>query len=302
MPLRAFFSSTTTMLTNNQQAHPPTPFPTHPLSSPPPQKPASASELPFASVRLLFQSTPRSTNRLSVLAITILILLLRRRKPQPQPFYPPPHSNPNFPSDNPPAFPTGPMPTPFSGNGHGPYTPPPPMLKQPIPIPIPQNQAHIQGDVSPIDEKAIPAVTVSRKEVGSGLSPEASSPTLAPATPATTTRDKPGPTEVDSTAPPPRHEISSDGQMANTATTRAQELDGSLQLGSQYPSQGHYPGQGQYTQSVQDPWSYNYPGAQEVDGGQDHWANQQRTELPGGRYQSYQGQQYGGAYELGPGR
>ena len=170
-----------------------------------------------------------------------------------------------------------------------------------------------KGDVSPIEDKAQPAVTIVRKDISAkhDVSPQGS-PVPASAHPASPPPARNTPNgrhvEVAGSVPPLRHEVGNDGQIVNTVTTRGMELDANQQPANLHSSQG---GQG-YQESRQGPWAYNYPGqgeqvAHEVDGGQHAW----RQELPAqGRpqqgspqgQQGYRGQQYGGAYEMGPSR
>lgn len=235
----------------------------------------------------------------ALLAILILLLLFRRRKPKTQYFPPPPAQN-NFQNGPPPPQMA---PTPYSGNG--PFSPPP--VQQSAPIhPPPQAGGYTKGDVSPIEEKApaLPATAaaINRKEVGSGnTKSELSSPTPSAATPVPqsvapkTHPDALRANEVHGSIPSPRHEVSNDGQITNTASTRGMELD------AQQNPVHQYPGQGQYQQSPQGQWAYNYQGgppAQELAGGQ---PGHELASGHAGQGSGY-GQQYGGAYELGPGR
>lgn len=209
----------------------------------------------------------------------------------------------------------GNAPTPYSGTG--PYAPPP--LQQPTPIHPPKNQEYQAGDVSPIEEKAVPAVTVMRKEVAKtpGVSaPSSPSPVSAvPAAPTdSATEGANRGVEVPGSVPPPRHEIPTDGEITNSLGARGPELDGVVvnqqqQYSGQDPGQQQYPGQQSYPGQVrgQGQWAYNYPQQQqmqahEVDGSA-VGASVQRQELSGNGY-GY-GQSNGGqttAYELGPGR
>jgi hypothetical protein len=138
--------------------------------------------------------------------------------------------------------------TPHQGNG--PYNPPP--LQQPQPV-YAAGADYKKGDVSPIEEKAVPAVT--RKEVGGGISnPVSPAPTNATLVPA------PGANEVHGSLPPERHEVGNDGQISS-------------------PPVQQYPGQQQYQQSPQGQWA-QYGGAQELAGPQANHG-QQNGQYPG---------------------
>ncbi|KAF2741091.1 hypothetical protein EJ04DRAFT_113689 [Polyplosphaeria fusca] len=207
-----------------------------------------------------------------LLAILIIILLFRRRR-QPAYYPPPPNSN---------SIPPQMAPTPFSGNG--PFSPP---LQQPVPI-APQQQAAFAParPVSPLEEKTASNIAIMRKDVGSDVSPVQKS--VQPAMPE-------GAREVHGDVPLPRHEVSNTGEITNTVTSRGMELDGSQHA------------QPRYQQSAQGyPYQLQQQGAQghELDGGHNAWGGPQRQELSGGQNQwgQVRGQQYGGAYELGPGR
>ncbi|KAF2748932.1 hypothetical protein M011DRAFT_457054 [Sporormia fimetaria CBS 119925] len=219
-----------------------------------------------------------------LLAILIVILLFRRRKRAPQ-YYPPPPADNQFQNGSQPMGPPPMAPTPYSNTG--PYTPPP--LQQPAPI-HPPPQPYTKGDVSPIEEKAVPAVTVPRKSGGGGgvttkeISSPPSSPTPLAAVPNTRTQEFAG------SVPPPRHEVSNDGQITNTVSTRGMEIDG-----HERPVVNQYPGQQQYQQSAQGQWAYHHPSAYEVDGGA-----VQRQEVGGGS-QMHAPYYHGAPYELGPG-
>lgn len=180
---------------------------------------------------------------------------------------------------------------------------------------------HNMGDVSPIEEKAVPAVTttpkVLRKEVGGGKLGRKSTTDISVATPPGTPRSQQpppsqnpigtgtayahetdGPREVAGSVPPQRHEVGNEGQITNTVSTRGMELDGQ-QLQSA-PNQ--YPGQQSYQQSAQG-YPYYNPGTggvpHEVDGGRNEWA--QRQELPANSALGRGAQGYGAPYEM-PGR
>lgn len=80
--------------------------------------------------------------------------------------------------------------------------------------------------------------------------------------------------EVLGSAPPERFEVSNDGQLTNSMSTRGMELDGQQVPVNQYPRQ-------QPPQHEQGPWPYHYPGLHEVNEGQNQW--HQRHELGPGR-------------------
>jgi hypothetical protein len=155
-------------------------------------------------------------------------------------------------------------PTPYSA--HGPFSPPPTQQGNTAFDPR-------KGDVSPVEEKA-PMVGIARKEVGKrDVSPQSSpAPTnVHPASPAPTAATTT--TEVPGSMPPTRYEAPHDNAVANL---------------NQYPPQQ----QGGYQGGPQGQWQ-GQQGVHEVDG-----ANGQRGQQG---YAPY-GQQYAGAYELGPGR
>lgn len=259
----------------------------------------------------------------ALLAFLIVLLILRRRRPPPT-YYPPP---PSYGIAPPPNM----APTPYSGNG--PFSPPP--IQQPIPMHVGQQQGgyamNNMGDVSPIEEKAVPVVSttpkVLRKEVGGGKLGRKSTADISVATPPGTPRSQQpppsqnqngngnvyanetdGPREVHGSVPPQRHEVGNEGQITNTVSTRGMELDGQ-QL---QPVANQYPGQQSYQQSAQG-YPYYNPGTggvpHEVDGGRNEWAQRQelaagqwgRQELPGNSGHGRGGQGYGAPYEM-PGR
>ncbi|KAH7122259.1 hypothetical protein B0J11DRAFT_334363 [Dendryphion nanum] len=226
----------------------------------------------------------------------MIYLCVRRRRRQPQ-YYPPP---PPYQNTIPPPIPTAP--TPYTVNS--PFSPP----LQPAPIHIPQQPqqyaSYTKGDVSPIEEKAVPAVSINRKEVGNSRTDLGiSSPTPPPATtksppPTVAQHNHHGPAEIYGDIPAPRHEIPIDGEITNTVSTRGMELDGTARpvlhqypqgselAGSpmnQYPRGSELDGStpNHYQQSGQGQWGYGYPQAQELSATQHQQQQQQRQELPG---------------------
>lgn len=146
--------------------------------------------------------------------------------------------------------------------------------------------AGTKGDVSPIEEKAPTLTTITRKEVGADgtkkeFTPHASPP-LHTASPVASSFPN-ATTEVPGSAPPPRHEFGSDGEITNSVSSQGIELDGAHQAPvNQYPA---------YQESRQGRWGYQYP------------RQGQAYEVDSGQVQGYPRHgQHGGTFELGPGR